>query len=93
MTRTVVWSSATATLNLAAIDPTGLEVTIARKIEQGEHPVHSRSRLSHILQRQQANVGAYRWAEFGPGDLDSWHLGEPLPSPPEQLDELIVWNN
>lgn len=25
------------------------------------------------------------------GNLESWHLDEPLPSPSEQLDQLIIW--
>jgi hypothetical protein len=72
-------------------DPGGLELTIGRKIENNERPLHLRSRLSHILQRQQPNVMGSRWAEFEPRDLDSWHLDEPLPSPSEQLDALIIW--
>jgi len=72
-------------------DSSGLELTIARKIENHERSLHLRSRLSHILQRQQANVRDYRWAEFSPSDLDSWRLEEPLPSPVEQLDELVIW--
>ncbi len=52
---------------------------------------HLRSRLSHIVRRQQRNEGNDgRWVDL-PSRLEAWHLDEPLPKPSEQLDSLILW--
>lgn len=50
--------------------------------------VHRRSRLSHIVRRQQRPDAG--WVEV-PINLEVWHLEEPLPSPSEQLDQLIIF--
>jgi hypothetical protein len=51
--------------------------------------VHRRSRLSHLVRQQQRpdfmGVGV-------PLDrLDAWNLDDPLPTPAQQLDNLILW--
>jgi hypothetical protein len=51
--------------------------------------VHLRSRLSHIIRRQQRSDGAYVQIPLD-GNLEAWHLEESLPSPSEQLDQLIL---
>ena len=50
--------------------------------------VHRRSRLSHVLRRMQRDG---KMAGFCLDDLKRWGLEDPLPSPAEQLDELILW--
>jgi hypothetical protein len=50
--------------------------------------IHKRSRLSHLLrcmQRDGAKVG------FCLRDVKTWRLSDPLPSPAEQFDRLILW--
>jgi len=49
---------------------------------------HRRSRLSHILRRQQRAAGGY--AGIPLDALDSWRLDAPLPAAIEQLDSLIL---
>lgn len=55
----------------------------------GPDAVHRRSRLSHILRRQQhetdqiAGVQVHRLLDF--------RLDDPLPNPAEQLDRLLLW--
>jgi hypothetical protein len=53
------------------------------------YSVHLRSRLSHIVRRQQRTDAG--WVQMPLDDLEAWHLEDALPSPSEQLDELIVW--
>ena len=73
-------------------DASGITRLLAHKIgEWDAQAVHRRSRLSHILRRQQQQVDKSRWANMPSGNLESWHLDEPLPSPSEQLDQLIIW--
>ena len=64
--------------------------TLTTKIGEWDttEAVRKRSRLSHILRRRQPNEQR-KYAEM-PLDLTSWHLEEPLPSPSEQLDYLII---
>jgi hypothetical protein len=52
--------------------------------------VHARSRLSHVVRRRQAQLELSRWAELPP-QLESWNLMERLPTPAEQLDNLVLW--
>jgi hypothetical protein len=49
-----------------------------------------RSRLSHIVRRQQDGLAPGTWFHLSLHKLESWHLDEPLPSPAEQLDQLIL---
>jgi hypothetical protein len=49
---------------------------------------HRRSRLSHILRRQQ-RPGVY--ASIFPDRLNEWRLDDPLPTAIEQADSLILW--
>ncbi len=49
---------------------------------------HRRSRLSHILRRQQ---GQATYASIPIEQLDEWRLNDPLPSPMEQVDSLLLW--
>jgi hypothetical protein len=49
---------------------------------------HHRSRLSHILRRQQRPGGDY--AAIPLDELDNWRLDAPLPSAIEQIDSLIL---
>jgi hypothetical protein len=51
--------------------------------------IHVRSRLSHIIRRQQRSDGAYVQLPLD-GNFEAWHLDESLPSPSEQLDQLII---
>jgi hypothetical protein len=51
--------------------------------------VHRRSRLSHILRRRQP-ADSPSWIAIPLHALESWHLEEPLPTPSEQLDQLII---
>jgi hypothetical protein len=49
---------------------------------------HRRSRLSHLIRRQQpASGGAVR---IPLDKLETWRLEDPLPSPSEQLDQLVL---
>jgi len=32
-----------------------------------------------------------RWVKLPWDNLESWHLEEPLPSPSEQLDQIVIW--
>jgi hypothetical protein len=50
---------------------------------------HRRSRLSHILRRQQRDNGSY--AAISMDRLQDWRLDDPLPSPIEQADSIILW--
>ena len=47
-----------------------------------------RSRLSHIVRHQQNRS---RYVGVPVAELGAWGLDEPLPSPAEQFDNLIVW--
>jgi nucleoside 2-deoxyribosyltransferase len=51
--------------------------------------VHLRSRLSHMIRRQQRPDMGYVQMPIA-GDFETWHLEEALPAPSEQLDLLIV---
>jgi hypothetical protein len=54
-----------------------------------ERSIHLRSRLSHIIRRQQRSDGAYVQMPLA-GDLETLRLEEPLPAPAEQMDRLIL---
>jgi predicted RNA-binding Zn-ribbon protein involved in translation (DUF1610 family) len=73
-------------------DSSGITLLLARKIgrEWDAQAVHRRTRLSHILRRQQP-ADQFERAIMPSGNLESWHLDEPLPTPTEQLDNLILW--
>jgi hypothetical protein len=49
---------------------------------------HRRSRLSHLIRRQQSQNEDAVWVPVQ--ELESWRLDDPLPSPSRQLDELIL---
>ncbi len=73
----------------------GLTDELERWLGEWDTPqaVRRRSRLSHIVRRQQGELARRRgWIKLPPLNnlLESWHLEEPLPSPSEQLDELII---
>jgi hypothetical protein len=48
---------------------------------------HRRSRLSHLLRRQQRDGAAI----VPLGDLGSWGLDDPLPTPGQQIDSMVLW--
>ncbi len=50
--------------------------------------VQRRSRLSHLLRRMQRGG---QWVGLALDDLERWHLDDPLPSPAEQLENLVLW--
>jgi len=50
---------------------------------------HRRSRLSHLIKRQQSRDEDAVWVPVQ--ELESWRPEDPLPSPSQQLDELILW--
>lgn len=50
---------------------------------------HRRSVLSHLLRRQQRADG--KPVEVASFELGEWHLDDPLPSPAEQAEQLILW--
>jgi hypothetical protein len=52
--------------------------------------VNARSRLSHIVRRNQEQLKPGRGVEL-PARLESWNLRERMPSPAEQLDNLIIY--
>jgi hypothetical protein len=54
-----------------------------------DRSIHLRSRLSHLIRRQQRNNAAYVQMPLG-GALEDWRLDDPLPAPSEQLDYLII---
>lgn len=54
-----------------------------------EQSVHRRSRLSHIIRRQQRKDGGYVQMPLD-GSIEDWRLDDPLPTPAEQLDYLII---
>lgn len=51
--------------------------------------LNRRSRASHIVRRQQRTDGGHVGVPIA--DLQQWGLDDPLPAPPEQLEELILW--
>jgi hypothetical protein len=51
--------------------------------------VHRRSRLSHIIRRQQRRDGGYVQMPLD-GSIEDWRLDDPLPTPAEQLDYLVI---
>jgi hypothetical protein len=74
----------------AHASPSAIDFTLLRTIgEWDAGAVHRRSRLSHILRRQQS-TNSLVWADIRFDDLVSWRLEEPLPSPSEQLDQIII---
>ena len=74
----------------APYDSSGVTFTFARTFGDWDSAegVRKRSRLSHILSQRPAEK--YRWTTL-PRDLAAWHLEEPLPSPSEQLDLLVLY--
>ena len=71
-------------------DSSGITLLFARKIGDWDPAaIRRRSRLSHILRRQQP-ASKSQWTKIPIENIDSWHLEEPLPSPSEQLDELTI---
>jgi hypothetical protein len=48
---------------------------------------HRRSQLSHIVRRQQTGANV---VNIPVGDLEAWHLDDPLPTPAQQLDDLVL---
>jgi nucleoside 2-deoxyribosyltransferase len=54
-----------------------------------DRSVHLRSRLSHIIRLQQRRDGGYVQMPMH-GGLEDWRLEDPLPTPAEQLDNLII---
>ena len=55
----------------------------------GDRSIHLRSRLSHVIRRQQRTDGGYVHMPLD-GSIEDWRLEEPLPTPSEQLDYLIT---
>lgn len=53
-----------------------------------QRSVRLRSPLSHVLRRQQRADSS--WVQIPPEPLESWHLDDRLPTPSEQLDQLLV---
>jgi hypothetical protein len=51
--------------------------------------INLRSRLSHIVRRQQRSDGG--WVRVPLDQIESWQLDSLLPRPSEQLDQLIIW--
>jgi hypothetical protein len=73
-----------------AADASGITYLFAHEIGGWDaQAARRRSRLSHILRRQQPADQSER-AKIPSGNLESWHLDEPLPPPSEQLDQLII---
>jgi hypothetical protein len=74
------------------LDASGIEYVMAREIgEWDAEAVRRRSRLSHIYRRQQTGEKS-RWAEIPAANWRSRFLdSEPLPTPSQQLDNLILW--
>lgn len=72
-------------------ESSGVAWKLLREIgEKNPRGLQIRSRLSHILRAQQQHLPAGRWVELPLDNLGSWHLEEPLPSPSEQLDQLVI---
>jgi hypothetical protein len=73
------------------LDASGIEFVCARQIGQWAEALRRRSRLSHIYRRQQTGETS-RWVEI---PVDNWTGrfldAQPLPTPSEQLDNLILW--
>jgi hypothetical protein len=74
------------------LDAAGIELWSTREIGAWDtEAVRRRSMLSHIFRRQQAD-DKNRWAEV---PFANWRRGfldsEPLPTPAQQLDNLILW--
>jgi hypothetical protein len=69
---------------------------VAREFEQrlgdlNGRGAHQRSRLSYLLRRQQHDLAPGRWVPLPWNYVEAWHLDEPLASPSEQLDQLVIW--
>ncbi len=56
----------------------------------GSHPsvVHLRSRLSHLVRRASTRS---KWFCIDTDELEKLRLDDLLPSPQEQLDDLVLW--
>jgi len=50
---------------------------------------HRRTRLSHLLRRQQRSPELF--AGLPVHNLEEFRLDDPLPSPAQQLDDLVLW--
>lgn len=76
------------------LDAGGFELWSAREIGEWDtaEAVRRRSRLSHIFRRLQPALPSSRWAEV---PVDNWRAkfldNEPLPTPAQLLDNLILW--
>ena len=53
-----------------------------------QRSIHLRSRLSHLVRRQLSNNGGMVLVSLD--IIETWRLEDPLPSPSEQLDELVL---
>lgn len=56
--------------------------------EHGANATLRRSRLSHVVRRAQ---DGRRHVGVPTNDIRSWGLDDPLPSPSEQFDNLVLW--
>lgn len=77
----------------ARLDAGGFELWSAREIGGWDTPdaVRRRSRLSHIFRRRQTG-DKYRWVEVPHENWTAKFLdSEPLPTPSQLLDNLILW--
>ncbi len=74
----------------APYDSAGITFTFARTFGDWDSAegVRKRSRLSHILRCRHPSD---RYEAKLPSSLAAWHLEEPLPSPSEQLDLLVLY--
>ena len=52
------------------------------------HPLR-KARLSHIIRRQQRQDSSH--VALPVNDLANWRLDDPLPTPAQQLDSLVIW--
>ncbi|HLY78033.1 MAG TPA: hypothetical protein VKQ70_01570, partial [Caulobacteraceae bacterium] len=83
------WYSAYDTTTDKRHAPAAAEAALDRWVH-GPNPVevaHRRSRLSHLVRRQQRG----RPVGVPAHSLELWSLDDPLPSPPEQADNLVLW--
>ena len=55
--------------------------------ENAEDGLHRRARLSHLIRLQQSSGPAI----VKVGELDKWGLDDPLPSPGELAERIILW--
>jgi hypothetical protein len=73
-------------------DPAGIELAFAHRVgEWNAQAVRRRSWLSYTLRHRQPSSSS-RWAELPLNYFEPLYLdNQPLPSPSEQLDNLILW--